>query len=101
MAIAYNAALQLATLALAAEGFRPERQRVHERAIQSLRLTIGESARRVETLEAIRRKRNLGNYERAGAASESEAKEVYELAIDLHKRVVRWMKERHPALMPR
>lgn len=98
-AIAYNAALQLATLALAAEGYRPERQRAHERAIQSLRFTIGESARAVDTLDGIRRKRNRGNYERAGAASDGEAREVLRLAIDLRKRVVRWMKERHPDLM--
>jgi hypothetical protein len=32
LGIAYNAALQLATLALAAEGFRPARDRAHERA---------------------------------------------------------------------
>jgi hypothetical protein len=99
MAIAYNAALQLATLALAAEGYRPDRQRAHERAIESLRLTIGESARIVDTLDGIRRKRNVGNYERAGAASDAEAREVHRLAIELRKRVMRWMKERHPDLV--
>jgi hypothetical protein len=36
LGIAYNAALQLATLALAAEGYRPGRERAHERAILSL-----------------------------------------------------------------
>ena len=70
--IAYNAALQLATLALAAEGYRPERQRSHERAIQSLRLTIAADARLVDTLDGVRRKRNLSNYDRAGTTSARE-----------------------------
>lgn len=39
--MAYNAARQLATLALAAEGFRTDRLRAHERTIQSLRYTVG------------------------------------------------------------
>jgi hypothetical protein len=32
LGIVYNAALQLATLALAVEGYRPGRERAHERA---------------------------------------------------------------------
>lgn len=99
MAIAYNAVLQLATLALAAEGYRPERQRAHERAIQSLRLTIGEAARIVDTLDGVRRKRNVSSYERAGAASPSEAQEVYRLTVALRKRVLQWLKEQHPELI--
>ena len=38
LGIAYNACRNLACLALAAEGYRPGRQRSHEWAIQSLRL---------------------------------------------------------------
>lgn len=98
--IAYNAALQLATLALAAEGFRPERQRGHERAIQSLRLTIGADARLVDTLDGVRRKRNLSNYERAGTTSPSEADEVYRLAVDLREHVVGWLARYHSGLAP-
>jgi hypothetical protein len=37
LGITYNAALQLATIALAAEGFRAGRERRHERTILSLR----------------------------------------------------------------
>ena len=98
--IAYNAALQLATLALAAEGYRPERQRSHERTIQSLRLTIAADARLVDTLDGVRRKRNLGTYERAGTTSPSEADEVYRLAIRLREDVVKWLADGHPNLVP-
>jgi len=101
LTIAYNAALQLATLALAAEGYRPERLRAHERAIQSLRLTIAADPRLVDTLDGVRRKRNLINYERAGTTSPSEANEVYRLATRLREDVVKWMVDRHPDLVRR
>ena len=64
LGISYNAALQLAILALAAAGYRPGRERAHERAILSLRETVGVSSATVDLLDAVRRKRNQSNYER-------------------------------------
>ncbi len=100
LGISYNAALQLATLALAASGYRPTRIRGHERAIQSLRHTVGLEGILVDTLDAVRRKRNLSNYERAGTTSPSEAKDVYQLAKGLRLQVVTWLEEHHPELLP-
>lgn len=97
--ISYNAALQLAIMALAAAGYRTERQRPHERAIQSLRFTVGIDQRTIDTLDAVRRMRNLGNYERAGTVSESEAQEVFDLAMDLRTRVTDWLRQEHPELL--
>lgn len=99
LSIAYNAALQLATLALAAEGYRPDRVRAHERAIESLRYTVKASRATIDVLDAVRRKRNLSNYERSGAASQAEADEVYELAVSLRKAVIGWLKTSHPELL--
>ncbi len=99
MNIAYNAALQVATLALAAEGYRAERQRAHERTIQSLRHTIGAAPGLIDTLDGVRRKRNLNSYERSDTASSSEADEVYQLAVDLRGRLMTWLEENHPELM--
>ncbi|MEO7684610.1 MAG: hypothetical protein ABIU86_11835 [Gemmatimonadaceae bacterium] len=99
LAMAYNAALQLATLALAAEGFRAERQRAHERTIASLSHTVGAGRNVIDVLDAIRRKRNVSNYERAGAASEHEVTEVYDIAVSLRDRVRTWMAEHHPELL--
>src|SRR3954467_8984934 len=62
LGITYNAALQLATLALAAAGYRPGRDRAHERAILSLRETVGVDRATVDLLDAVRRKRNQSNY---------------------------------------
>lgn len=99
LGIAYNAALRLAVLALAASGYRPTRIRGHERAIQSLRHTVGLDQDIVDTLDAVRRKRNLSNYERAGTASPSEAEDVYQLVKGLRLQVVTWLEERYPELL--
>jgi hypothetical protein len=98
--IAYNAALQLATLALVAEGYRPGRERVHERAILSLRETAGIAAKTVDLLDAVRRKRNQNSYEHAGATSAAEARELHELVKSLRGEVLRWLRKTHPALCP-
>jgi hypothetical protein len=50
-------------------------------------------------LDAVRRKRNLSNYERAGIASQSEADEIYKLAVSLRKEVINWLKQSHPELL--
>jgi len=99
LGIAYNAALQLATLALAASGYRPARIRGHERAIQSLRHTVGLDRTLVDTLDVVRRKRNRSNYERAGTASPSEAEDVYQLTKELRLQVVSWLKAHYPELL--
>lgn len=98
--ITYNAALQLATIALAAEGYRPGRERAHERAILSLRETVGLSQKEVDLLDATRRKRNQANYELAGSATAKEANELYKVVTELRATVVRWLIKKHAALCP-
>ena len=100
LGIAYNAALQLATLALAAAGYRPGRDRAHERAILSLGDTAGVPRKTVDLLDAVRRKRNQINYERAGTTSAAEAAELYEVTTVLRGDIVRWLMNTHPALLP-
>src|SRR5207249_662211 len=73
LGITHSAALQLATIALVAEGYRPGRDRAHERAINSLRHTIGLEPEIVALLDTVRRKRNNLTYEHAGATSQKEA----------------------------
>lgn len=100
LGIAYNAALQLATLALAAEGYRPARERAHERAILSLRFTVGSPGAIVDLLDTVRRKRNQINYERAGTTSAADAAEVFQAAIALRRNVVLWLQANHAILCP-
>jgi hypothetical protein len=96
--IAYNAALQAATAALAACGYRAARDQHHYRIIQSLRETVGCDERFVATFDAFRKKRNLGGYERAGVASDADAAEMRKLAEALRDEVVAWLGRKHPDL---
>lgn len=99
LGIAYNAALQLATAALAACGYRASREAHHYRIIQSLALTINLNRTLVLKLHQFRKKRNISSYERAGMVSDLEAKEMIELAEQLRKKVEQWLRENHPQLL--
>ena len=101
LSIAYNAALQAATAALAASGFRAAREQHHYRTIQSLAFTIGCSAAKVERFDRFRKKRNIGGYETAGVVSEREAREMHELAAGLRNDVLAWLRKHHPKLLRR
>ena len=100
LGIAYNAALQVAVAGLAAEGYRVARESHHFRAIQSLALTLGCDAALVAQLEAFRKKRNISDYERAGAVSAEEARGMIELAKRLREELVGWLRRVHPDVLP-
>jgi hypothetical protein len=99
--IAYNAALQAATAALAAAGFRAAREQHHYRTIQSIALTIGWSTAKVEKFDRLRKKRNIIGYETAGVVSEGEAREMHELAVTLRDDVLAWLGKHHRKLLKR
>lgn len=98
--IAYNAALQAATAALAASGYRASREAHHLRVIRSLEFTIGWSKELVYALDGFRKKRNISDYERAGYISDGEAEEMRDLATRLLEDVIAWIREMHPELLP-
>ena len=97
--IAYNAALQSATAALAAAGYRASRDNHHYRVIQSLEFTIQPESKFINTLDAFRKKRNVSSYDVAGAVSDVEASEMLTLASELRKRVENWIRETRPQLL--
>jgi len=97
--IAYNAALQAATAALAAAGYRAARDAHHFRVIQSLRFTIGADAATVRQFDTFRKKRNMGGYERVGTVSDQEAGEMFVLAKRLRQEVTAWFQANHPELI--
>jgi hypothetical protein len=99
MNIAYNAALQAATAALAACGYRAGRDVHHYRVIQSLALTIGAENEIVIEFDQFRKKRNIGGYEQAGLVSRKEAQEMFKLAVELRKRVQLWLQASYPELL--
>ena len=98
--IAYNAALQIATAALAASGYRTSRQAHHFRSIQSLALTLGVSTPLVDQLDHFRKKRNTSDYAQADLISDQEVREMISLAKALKQKVVDWLQIKHPTLIP-
>jgi hypothetical protein len=101
MSIAYNAALQAATAALAAAGFRASRDSHHFRTIESLAETIGADAKVIATFDAYRKKRNISAYERVGAVSDTDAEGMRNLAVQLRDEVTDWLQRKHPKLLPK
>jgi hypothetical protein len=99
MSIAYNAALQAATAALAVAGYRAARDYHHYRVIQSLAHTIGADVKLIAQLDQFRKKRNIGGYEQAGIVSNQEAREMIALARELRDRVEQWIRDSHPHLL--
>jgi len=97
--IAYNVALQAATAALAAAGYRAAREAHHYRVIQSLAYTIKADPVLIAQLDKFRKKRNISGYERAGAVSEQEAKEMFVLAKNVRNEVEKWLHSNHPDLL--
>ena len=96
MNIAYNAALQAATAALAAAGYRASRDQHHYRVIQSLRETVGVAASTISAFDAFRKKRNVAGYERTGLVSDVDADAMYDLAVSIRHDVVAWLRTNYP-----
>ena len=97
--IAYNSALQTATAALLACGYRASREMHHYRVIGSLAYTIGTNTDLINKLDKFRKKRNISDYEIAGAVSEGEAREMLRLAKELRKEVEGWLGKAHQELL--
>ena len=97
LAIAYNACLGCATIALRASGYRlPGGAGLHYRTIQSLKFTLSPDPNIVLSLEAISKKRAIVNYDAAGTITEAEFDEAFALAEDLKSELIKWLKEQYP-----
>jgi hypothetical protein len=99
MNIAYNAALQAATAALAIAGYRASREQHHYRVIQSLRETLRTDVRTINTFDAFRKKRNITGYERIGLVSDADAAAMRALAVKLRDDLIAWIEKHQPELL--
>ena len=89
--IAYNAALHLCTAALAAAGFRAERDAKHYRTISALPLVLGDEVKDLAAfLDTCRTMRHDVTYEGTRAISRAEADELIEAVEELRARTTRW-----------
>jgi len=99
---AYQAALQLATIVLAASGFRTIGSGHHWVTFKMLPELMGsETQSLAEYFDLCRGKRNLSDYDRAGEISEHEAKELLKEAKKFRGAILNWLKTRHPTLVPK
>jgi len=98
LAIAYNAALQAATAALSAAGYRAKREGHHYRVIQSLAFTIGANQSLIRRFDKLRQKRNISDYERTDMVTESDAAAMLTIAKQLRRDVEKWIRLNRPKL---
>ncbi len=96
-AIAYNAALRLATAALEGSGYRVSRDQKHYRTIAALPLILGPGAEELSAfLDGCRAKRHDVTYETLSAVTDEEADELIEAVRELDRLVRRWLQSRMP-----
>jgi hypothetical protein len=96
---AYKAILQLAMLALNANGYRTLTSKPghHMTALQTLPLTVGLPQSTVIVLDALRKQRNLSDYS-GDLVTEAAASECVASARELLAQVQVWLARQHPEL---
>lgn len=100
LAIAYNASLGCATVALRVNGYRaPEGDGHHFRTIGSLRYTLKPEPGLVTALQALRKKRAVVSYDAAGTVTEAEVAEALAIARELFEILRAWLQSDHPDLV--
>lgn len=98
-AIAYNAALQLATIVLYCKGYKAVGLGQHFTVLQTLKETMGQEFRnRADYFDMCRTKRNITDYDRAGEVSEHEATELLQEVKDFKQEVEGWLHHYYPKL---
>lgn len=101
-ATAYNAALQLATIALHASGYRAAGAGHHWATFHVMPEIVGpQTLARADYLDNCRSKRNVTDYDRAGEISERDADEILTEARAFREELLDWLKKNHPTLVPR
>jgi uncharacterized protein (UPF0332 family) len=98
--MAYTAALRYARAALYACGYRPGREREHERTIDSLAHTVTPvGSDTITLLHKIRKMRHTATYDSLDMISDAEADAAMKVAINLGEHINRWFTSNHPALL--
>jgi hypothetical protein len=98
---AYKAIMQLAMVALQANGYRTLTSKPghHQTAIQSLTTSVGVAPGQVIVLDALRKLRNLSDYS-GDLIPEAVAAECLASAQALLGHVLTWLKAHRPDLLP-
>jgi hypothetical protein len=96
---AYKAIMQASMAALHANGYRTLTSRPghHQTAIQTLPLTVGLQKDQVIVLDALRKQRNLADYE-GDSVPDSAVRECVASARSLVTTIKAWLASHHPEL---
>ena len=98
-ATAYNASLQLATIALHAAGYQTSGASHHWLTFHVLPEIMGTQYQaRADYFDNCRTKRNLTDYDRAGEISKLETEEIIAEALAFRDDLISWLKKNYPAL---
>lgn len=93
----YTAALRYARAALYACGYRPAREREHERTIDSLTYTVPSiEADTIKLLHKIRKMRHTATFDSVDMISDAEADAAMTVANELSQHVRTWLRKSHP-----
>ncbi|MEX0711881.1 MAG: hypothetical protein WD278_06000 [Pirellulales bacterium] len=100
-ATAYNAALQVAKMAIACAGYRVIGVGAHQTTFEAVQLAVGgRIAPLALYFETCRRKRNRVDYDAAHIVSDAEAQEIRAQAEQLRTDVEAWIASQHPQFRP-
>lgn len=94
-AISYNAVLQASRAFMFAEGYRPASREGHKNTFAFMRLAMGKPYEDLITyFDRVRNKRNQTMYDVAGLISETEAKNLFKMAVDFVALIKKILKEK-------
>jgi uncharacterized protein (UPF0332 family) len=95
-ACAYNAVLQLATILLYCKGYKPEGAGHHFIVFQAMKIIMGNNYYTLaDYFDSCRSKRNITDYDYAGAISDSEVEELIEEAEKFLEITINWLKKNY------
>ena len=98
--IAYEGVLQIALVALRAEGYRVRNVPGHQQtAIQSLTISLGISGAEMFVFDVYRRNRSKSLYGAGHEPTEAEVRDFIKSALALQARLMDWLKAAHPEFL--
>jgi uncharacterized protein (UPF0332 family) len=95
-ACAYNAVLQLATILLYCNGYKPEGIGHHFTIFQTMKIIMGNQYFELaDYFDSCRSKRNITDYDFAGTISDSEVRELIGESESFLEVVIDWLKKNY------
>lgn len=97
-AIAYQAALLAAKMAIACAGYRVKGAGAHHTTFEALPLALGTGVKQLaDYFDRCRRKRNVIDYDSQGVVSSTDVEEIIRQATKLSQDVDGWISKYHPS----